>query len=228
MSINERVQSLIEAEFKGNKSLFASTIGVRPTVVENVVGKRQGKPSYDVIEKICANANVSPKWLLTGEGEMLNDAPPKNTASKIDLNSIIDKSSSNRAIPLVTQQAAAGFGTGHFSISQEDVKDYYVIPKFKHSKVDFMIEVLGDSMQPKYYSGDIIACSIISGSKFLQWNKPHVIATREQGILVKRIMPTESNDGIVVLSDNKEYKPFIVPYDEITGLALVVGVIHLE
>jgi hypothetical protein len=50
---------------------------VSPTVIENVVGTRQGKPSYDVFEKVCANANVSPEWLLTGDGPMLrSDGPP--------------------------------------------------------------------------------------------------------------------------------------------------------
>jgi len=72
MSINERLEKVIKELYKGNKRAFSSTVGVSPTVIENVVGKRKGKPSYDVIEKICAYANVSPAWLLTGEGEMLN------------------------------------------------------------------------------------------------------------------------------------------------------------
>lgn len=48
-------------------------IGVAPTVIENVVGTRQGKPSFDVLEKICANADISATWLMTGRGEMLAD-----------------------------------------------------------------------------------------------------------------------------------------------------------
>ena len=49
-------------------------------------------------------------------------------------------------IPLVTRKAAAGFGNGDFSIEEADVKEYYVIPKFKYCHVDFMIEVSGLSM----------------------------------------------------------------------------------
>ena len=133
-----------------------------------------------------------------------------------------------KPIPLVTATAAAGFGNGHFSIAEEDVKEYYVIPKFRFCKVDFMIEVSGLSMYPHFNPGDVIACTILTDRKFLQWNKCHVIATREQGILVKRLMPSEQDGFLTAVSDNKEYPPFDIPLEEITGIALVVGSVSLE
>ena len=71
MSINERFKTIIEQLYNGNKRAFSMAIGVTPTVVENVVGTRQGKPSFDVIEKVCANANISADWLILGRGEIL-------------------------------------------------------------------------------------------------------------------------------------------------------------
>ncbi len=70
MNINERFQTIIDILFAGNKRAFALHVGVSPTVVENVVGKRKGKPSFDFLEKVCANANISAEWLLLGNGEM--------------------------------------------------------------------------------------------------------------------------------------------------------------
>lgn len=133
-----------------------------------------------------------------------------------------------KPIPLVTEKAAAGFGNGNFSIEEKDVKEYYVIPKFRYCKVDFMIEVSGLSMYPHFNPGDVIACTILTDQKFLQWNKCHVIATREQGIIVKRLMPSAKDGYITMVSDNKEYPAFDVPFDEITGLALVIGSVGLE
>ena len=75
MSINERLKTIIEEQYNGNKRAFSMAIGVTPTVIENVVGSRQGKPSFDVLEKICANANVSPDWLLMNRGKMLYTSP---------------------------------------------------------------------------------------------------------------------------------------------------------
>jgi phage repressor protein C with HTH and peptisase S24 domain len=133
-------------------------------------------------------------------------------------------------IPLVSVAAVGGFGNAEFAIKESDVKDYYVVPKFKDRRIDFMIEVAGSSMQPKYNSGDVVACTILKESRFIQWGKVHVIGTREQGVLIKRLYPCDNDDKkcIKCQSDNDKYPPFEVTHDEITGIALVVGVIRLE
>lgn len=131
-----------------------------------------------------------------------------------------------KSIPLVSATAVGGLGNSIFAIGQKDVKDHYVIPKFQNKKVDFMIEVEGSSMYPKYNSGDVVACRIINDQTFIQWNKTHVISTKDQGIIIKRINP--GTDGLMMVSDNKEYPPFEVPKSEIDGIAIVVGVIRLE
>lgn len=54
MTVNERFETIIRVLFGGNKRAFALHVGISPTVVENVVGTRKGKPSFDVLEKVCA------------------------------------------------------------------------------------------------------------------------------------------------------------------------------
>ncbi|MBS0647355.1 MAG: S24 family peptidase [Verrucomicrobia bacterium] len=130
------------------------------------------------------------------------------------------------AIPLISVEAAAGFGTSEFNLREKDIQDRYVVPDF--NGIDFMIRIKGPSMYPKYSSGDIVACRILKEATFIQWNKPYVIATREQGILCKRLMQSELKDHFKIVSENKEYPEFDVPKSEITGIALIVGVIRLE
>ena len=43
---------------------------------------------------------------------------------------------------MVTVKAVGGFGNGDFSISERDVKDYYVIPKFKNKQIEVVLELL--------------------------------------------------------------------------------------
>ncbi|MBY0244795.1 MAG: S24 family peptidase [Sphingobacteriaceae bacterium] len=185
---------------------------------------------------------INPEWLLTGEGSMLREAKDKgativgndNNSNIGNNNKIISKTSPKKEdtvtqrIPLVNELAIGGIGGSMFSIAEQDIKDYYVVPKFKHRKIDFMIEVSGSSMYPKYNSGDVVACAIIKESNFIQWNKTHVISTKEQGILIKRIKKGTTDDLVKVISDNKDYDPFEIPISEITGIAIVVGVIRLE
>ncbi len=75
MNINERFGKIIRTLYGGNKSAFANAIGVAPSVVENIVGKRQGKPSFDVVEKVCALAEVNTTWFITGRGEAFDFRP---------------------------------------------------------------------------------------------------------------------------------------------------------
>ncbi len=190
------------------------------TGVSNGVLDKKSSLSMNTVEKIYSTyPELNPEWLITGKGEMIKS---KQEAFPITTEP------NPRSIPLVYQDAVAGFGSGDFSISDQDVKDYYVIPKFKHQRVDFMIEVRGNSMYPKYNSGDVIACAVINEKAFIQWNKPHIIATKEQGILVKRILSGDTDETLKLKSDNKDYPLFEIPRDEITGIALIVGVIRLE
>lgn len=129
-------------------------------------------------------------------------------------------------IPLVDAEAIAGNGNFITQINEVDVIDKYRIPEFRD--IDFMIKIKGSSMYPKYSAGDTVACRVLNDPKFIQWNKTYVIGTREQGILCKRLKPSKKEGYYLVVSDNKEYDPFDIPISELTGIALVVGVVRLE
>lgn len=230
---------------------LASNEGITIGALERAIGASKGVLSRAInngtdiqskwLQIIVENyPQYSADWLLSGKGYMLKapstpsspstlKAPVKQTHEHeaIPLAEIAEKGKI-KPIPLVTETAAAGFGSEFFSIAEKDVKEYYVIPKFRFCRVDFMIEVSGLSMYPHFNPGDVIACTILHEQKFLQWNKCHVIATREQGILVKRLMPSEHDGCLTAVSDNKDYPPFDIPLEEITGIALVVGTVSLE
>jgi repressor LexA len=130
--------------------------------------------------------------------------------------------------PIVSVESIAGFGSANFSIEKKHIEDYCTIPIWKDRKIDFVVPVRGQSMLPKYKSGDLVACKIITEGTFIQWNEIHVIATREQGILLKRLKKSTIEKHITAISDNPEYDPFDIPEDEITGIALVIGGVSLE
>ena len=203
-------------EYKGiSKNKFYNETGIS----NGILDKKSGL-SMDTIEKFYSTyPEINPEWLLTGKSERLKSGNTNTETSKEE---------SVKGIPLVNATAIGGYGNNVFSFEERDVKDYYVIPKFKHKQVDFMIEVEGSSMYPKYNSGDVVACRIIKERNFIQWNKTHVIATREQGIIIKRITPSDAPNSLLMVSDNERYAPFNVPEEEIEGLAIVVGVIRLE
>ena len=110
MNINERVAELISLEYSGNKRAFAQKAGISATVVENIVGTRQGKPSYDVLEKMCANANISPDWLLTGRGPMLRSEDTQLASPSVQARFPLrsDHDVALQSVPLYELDATAG------------------------------------------------------------------------------------------------------------------------
>ena len=226
MNKKSMLEALISHFTNGNKAQFSKLSGVSPQTISAWIARN----TFDS-ELIYAKCRyVNPSWLLTGKGDMLvkNDVQ-QNVETKREAIPAMEGIPSDIApIPLVTEHAAAGFGNDCFSIQESDVKDYYIIPKFRFNHVDFMIEVSGISMYPHFKSGDVIACTILHEAKYIQWNRCHVIATRDQGILVKRIMPSEKEGCFKIVSENKDFPPFDLPKEDITGLALVVGCVSLE
>ena len=90
--INNRISLLIAKISNGNKRQFSLSIGVSATVVENIVGSRSGKPSFEVLEKIIyAIENINVDWLITGRGEMFtsNDRGPQIVAESDYLMTLI-------------------------------------------------------------------------------------------------------------------------------------------
>lgn len=183
----------------------------------------------DKIEQILrAFTDLNPNWLFLGEEPMILATTPKYYKAEEPVLELKEPLSlySSRKIPLVDIDAFAGTGSDSFAINEADIRDYYIIPDFQN--ISFMLRVKGVSMYPKYMSGDIVACRIISSNAFIQWGKSYVIATLEQGIMVKRIKRSLKNDHFELHSDNPSFDPFDIPAPQITGLALVVGLLRLE
>ncbi|MEG0518287.1 MAG: S24 family peptidase [Bacteroidales bacterium] len=130
----------------------------------------------------------------------------------------------SHGIPLIPTIAFAGPGAVAFEDIQ--IEEYYVIPELQHA--EFMLRITGNSMYPKYSSGDVIACIKVLDIKYFQWNKVYAIYTKSQGIMVKRVHESINKDTIKLVSENPDYKPFEIPREDIVAVARVIGSVVLE
>lgn len=70
MAINDRISDLIH-QLQMNPNSFADTIGVKGTVIYNIIKGRRSKPSYDLLQKIMVTFDaINANWLLQGEGNI--------------------------------------------------------------------------------------------------------------------------------------------------------------
>lgn len=161
--------------------------------------------------------DINATWLLTGEGTMLQ--------SETDVQVATAEPTAVGGIPLIPIEAMAGVLSGNSTQVMERECEHYNIPMFKGA--EFLIRISGDSMQPKYYSGDIVACKRLPLDTFFQWNRVYVVDS-EQGVIIKRVRRGSDDRHIVFVSDNTAYEPFELPLEKIYSIALVVGVVRAE
>jgi len=207
--ISLRINELI-LDSKLTQEQFANKLGIDQSNLSKIL-KGQRTTGKNIQKVICSTFNVNPNWLDKGEGDKYLEQNPIRAG-----------------LPLLPYNAMAGALSGSGLSAMAYECEHYVVPAF--SNADFLVRVQGDSMMPKYYSGDIVACKKVSMSKlFFQWGKTYVISTN-QGVLIKRIDPGKENDCVSIVSYNKEYQTFQLPMAEINkeGLALVVGLIRIE
>lgn len=228
-SISERIQALINAFCNGKNSQFAKIIGVAESNIRSYLAGTQ--PKFDILSTIAKTFAINCEWLLTGEGDMLKSpSTPSSPSTPIDERPTEPAhhvpENSKEGIPLIPLSAMAGAFTGDDNGVIEYECERYVIPAFKGA--DFLMPVKGDSMQPTYYSGDLVACQRVPlNDLFFQWNKTYVLDTA-QGPLIKRIRRGSDEQHVLIVSDNPEYEPFELSKDQFHGVALVRGLVRLE
>lgn len=209
------VEALVERYTGGNKSQFANMLGVSAQTISAWVARK----TFDAELIYTKCSDISAKWLLTGQGDMLqSDANAQEQVAVAEPTAV-------GGIPLIPIEAMAGVLSGNSSQVMERECEHYNIPMFKGA--EFLIRISGDSMQPKYYSGDIVACKRLPLDTFFQWNRVYVVDS-EQGVIIKRVRRGSDDRHIVFVSDNTAYEPFELPLEKIYSIALVVGVVRAE
>lgn len=202
-------------------SAFEKSIGVSNGYIRLL----KNSPKPNVMERIFeAYPQLSRAWLMAGVGDMYNgNGEMLQTAAATATEPAMIPTDDGSGIPLITAEAMAGSLVGETFVYPHECPRF-VVPSF--DKPSFLIPVCGDSMEPMFHTGDLVACRIVPlSSIFFQWGKPYVINT-QQGALIKRVQPGDTDDTITLISDNERYLPFYIPKSEICQIAIIVGLIR--
>lgn len=218
-SIKKRILQYLTV--KGiTKYEFYKTTGI----TRGILDQDNGITESNILKFIHSYPEVSIVWLIVGLGDMLEEESSLKGASKrpdIEQNLIQEPI----ALPLIPSEYLAPFLEKDQFTQNKDYPTQYVQNQF--SDADFFTRVRDLSLFPQYNSGDFIACKIIESTDFIQWNKIYVLSTR-QGVIVKRILEGKDETHFKMSSDNPSFHTFEISREEIKGMAIVRGGIHLE
>lgn len=81
-TVNSRIKFVIDKLYNGNISLFCRVAEVKQPTLNTIVGERQSKPSFDILNAIALNIkDVNLKWLITGLGNPFLDEPSVDSSN---------------------------------------------------------------------------------------------------------------------------------------------------
>ena len=122
-----------------SQEAFAKTIGVNRAVISQIELEKQ-LPILKQLEHISNSFDATYDWLLYGHDDMLNKKRSSHYLKEYNAVSQEKPSVGRKPIPLIPAEAFAGLSSGEVSISEQDIKEKYVIPEFRDA--DFVIRIM--------------------------------------------------------------------------------------
>ncbi len=166
-------------------------------------------PGLDKLQSIIYTfPELNQQWLLTGEGEMLNE------------NSDTPATSDEKKIRYWVDINATGGGVELFSDQDTNRVINISIPEFKDCTD--AVNIYGDSMSPLYKNGQIIILKKWT-ERFIDYGNVYLVITRNGNRMVKYIKQGSQQGKLLCVSENKDYDPFEIDLEDVLQLYIVKG-----
>jgi phage repressor protein C with HTH and peptisase S24 domain len=217
-TINERINLLVKKSSSRNINAFAKEHNIPQTTLNNCI-KKGNEPKYGLIYKLYnAVPLLNLKWLLTGEGEMLLEKDHM-TESYSDPPTIFTPDFQKKGYTPYYPDLLISAGQYDLAtiIKEEKPASWIRIPGVS---ADAWFPIVGCSMEPKIYAGDMIGIQIIDSLERLDPDKIYLIITQDDQ-MIKHLEINEKEPEIIwAISEN--YRRIRLHRDKIKRVFQVV------
>lgn len=190
--------------FKKRYELVKDRLGLNDTDVASLDGKtesalraylaRKGKIHETTITAFAEKYGFDPDWLRDGKGELNIKNPSPVTIKE------------GHGVPYYDVEVT---GTVMQSISDIRESPEYMIDYKPFNDCTAYLPIYGDSMFPKFRSGEVLAVKQIQNINSIQWGESYLVITNSEGNdmkTVKTVHPSDNNDEIILRASNPNYK----------------------
>ncbi|MDN4753131.1 S24 family peptidase [Porphyromonadaceae bacterium W3.11] len=200
-------------------------------ITRGVLSQDNGISEDNLMRFLNYYCDVSPDWLLTGQGDMLRKVPAvasfdySTQRNQPEVKTIGDfkveeKQIQQQKVPLYELEATAGlFAQGDIS---QHIIDYISIPNAP--RCDGAIVARGDSMAPTVKSGDILLYKEHDINNIM-YGHMYIVDFDMDGdsmIVVKYVQRVDGEEGRILLtSENERYQPMYISLEQVRHIALV-------
>ena len=191
--IRERI--IYFADNSGDRRIdFLANTGLKkgifdPKDIERAVGSDKLSNILDYY------SNLNSEWLLTGKGSMLKDAEPPKSSTESE----VENKYIGYYYPNVDASAGLLFETNNDELEKIPVSIPYWGESLK------FINVFGDSMYPKFQSGEIIGIKEVE-FVYLTFGNTYVVVLQNGDVHLKYVKMGKDENHVILASENKFYE----------------------
>lgn len=220
--MTERIEQ-VRSDLELSRMAFCKRIGFPYARYHHITGERNSKPTADLLSAVASHTEVSPDWLLNGEGPPYRiggaargiaiGAGVRNTAPGTAAAGGADQANMDAQyvlLPLYGVQGSAGEGR---HVGEEEVEDLlafkrdWITRELRSNPDDLsLIYVQGESMVPTLNPGDVI---LVERNQNYTISDGIYVIRMGEALLVKRLQFLPESE-LNVSSDNPSYQPFRV------------------
>jgi phage repressor protein C with HTH and peptisase S24 domain len=223
--VSERIKILLDTRAQGNKSELGRAAGISGQGVADLIGGKKGGPSFPVLQKMLRSyPDVSPSWLIFGEGEMLNSSAPTNTSAVHfahngrEPNVVAIAEGDNTAAPLYNIRTAASYLGAGQSQERPEPDGVISLPSWLLRRGDHAVfPVVGDSMEPTFFAKDYVLCRFLPKTEWahLREDTVAVVVSESRGLQLKRLTFRPGEEYVRCRSDNRQHPAYNLDLDEV-------------
>lgn len=193
------------------QSEFADLLDAGSTTADIERGKK--KITGKIVTELLRLFNINPLWLYgTSYNKYLETS--QSTAPKI----ISMDTSDRENMIMVPIKASAGYASNVLDTDWYNELPAFNIPLPQYKEGSYRaFQVNGDSMLPVLQPNEWVMARAVENLRQANDNKIHVVVTPDT-VVVKKLRKTESPEGILLISLNRDYPVIEQPVVEISEL----------
>ncbi len=209
---------------------LADKLGVKRAMIGSYEEGR-ATPKIHALQTISHYFNVSIDDMINMDLKTENlETENQKDISGADLRiltTIVDRDN-KEMISLVPVKASAGYTTGYSDPDFIDSLPKFALPlpELSQERTYRAFQISGNSMEP-IPSGAYIICEYLQDWTELKEGKPHILITKDDGVVYKRIFKNDDNT-LLLKSDNPEYDPYNISLNNITEVWKALGYISFN
>ena len=207
---------------------LADRLGLtRPTLGAYEEGRSE--PKLSVLIDIAACFNITVDALVRGSDAESSAERAKGDGLRI-LTVSVDAEHDNERVVVVPVKAAAGYAHGYGDPEWVSQLPTFGLPlkELAPDRTYRMFQIEGDSMLP-IPSGSYILCQYVDDWMSVGGLRPHIVVTKNDGVVFKRIendLPGGSR--LVLHSDNPAFAPYAVAGDDVVEVWRAAAYLSFE